>query len=666
MPRPKISISKDDQEQIYVPSLIHKTNLGKEYKGNWDELHNKYWKYYLAEPESKIKTWPWNNACNFMSPMVTVAVDTLNSLYYDAMLSGRPQLVGSGEDGGMSEEDTQLLDEFFFEFVWKKVISLELMGDAWNFDTLIDGTSVASYRWLRDMTVTRTDEVDARPKTRKETRIVNGQELEIDALTGDFNTTTTEIVEAKRANRPVVDILDTAKLHVAPGTKRGIGMEGSLQYPNCPWYFIETWKTVEQARQMRADGYEGLEEEDIEHLVTDRELTEKERTKAEKEEIGQHDPRKILFRVFFERRVLPGKILMPDGESKSQTFEDPKGVAEEVIAWYLPKSKRLSMVMPLSRMYPDNQRPHVDNHHSTVGSFFFSLGVPALLENVMKLDTSATRQLVDHGTLVNKPWAFYEPAKMGLLPSLQNIAPGAMIATEDASGVKIAQFTSRHDFWQLIRVAAQEWQERLTAVTDFTGGRNASLPNSPRTLGGQELMLNQANIAFAHRVALRVIAYKILFRRVKNLYQANAPEELEFEFYNKAQGLINTRKLPRQLLQSKFDFTFRLNPNRAAESASAQQRLALVQNMIFLQQDPESLRAAMSDVYSAENKLDDFNNRIWPKEKIVIQKQQLAAQQAAEAGQPPPPPTPPEPEVDAQLAPTPVPEREFDELAVSL
>jgi len=665
MPRPKIKLN-DEQQEKYVTSLVHKDNLGKEYKGNWDTLHNKYWNYYLAEPESKVKTWPWNNACNFMSPMVTVAVDTLNSLYYDAMLSERPQLIGSGEEGGMSEEDTQLLDEFFFEFVWKKVISLPLMGDAWNFDTLIDGTSVASYRWLKDKTVIRRDETDATPKTRKETAIVDGQKIEIESVTGEFNTTTTEIAEAISADRPVIEILDMAKLYVSPGTKRGIGMEGSLQYPNCPWYFVEQWKTVEQARQMRAMGYEGLEEDDLDNLLTDRELTEKERTKAEKEEIGQHDPRKILFRVFFERRVLPGEIVMPDGEKKTQKFEAPDGVAEEVIAWYLPRSKRLSMVMPLSRMYPDNQRPHIDNHHSTVGSFFFSLGVPALLENVMKLDTSATRQLVDHGTLVNKPWAFYEPAKTGLLPSLQNIAPGSLIATDDASGVKVMQFTSRHDFWQLIRVTAQEWQERLTAVTDFVGGRNAALPNSPRTLGGQNLMLNQANITFAHRVALRVIAYRILFRRIKNLYQANAPEELEFEFYNRAQGLLNVKKLPKQLLHAKFDFTFRLNPNRAAESQSAQNRLALVQNMIFLAQDPEALRAAMSDVYSADNKLDDFNNRIWPKEKIEIQKQQLAAQQAAEQGQPPPPPQPPQ--LQPEAAPLePVPEREdLDELAVVL
>jgi len=661
MPRPKITLTEENQDDLIV-ELRDKSNKGKEYKGNWPELHNRYWKYYLAEPQSKTKTWPWQNACNFMSPMVTVAVDTLNSLEYDAMLSGRPELIGNDE--GMSDEDKQLLDEFFFEFVWKKVLSLELVGDSWNFNTLIDGTSIAGYRWMRDKTVLRTDEIKSSPRTKTETRIVDGQEIEGQFFTGEFNTTTTEVVEAVQADRPVVDILDMEKVFIAPGTKRGLGMEGSLQYPNCPWYFIDSWKTVEQARQMRAQGWEGLEEsgkaeDELEGLKQERELTERERTQAEQDELSQSDPRKILFRVFFMRKVLPATVKMPDGGTETQKYDDADGVPEEIIVWYLPKSKRISLVMPLSRMYPDNQRPHVDNHHSTVGNFFFSLGVPALLEDVMKLDTSATRQLVDHGTLVNKPWAFYEPAKTGLLPSLQSIAPGAMIATEDASGVKVAQFTSRHDFWQLIRVISQEWQERLTNVTDFVGGRNAALPNSPRTLGGQNLMLNQANVAFAHRIALRVIAFKILFRRIKDLYQANAPENLEFDFYNRATGLINSRTLPRQLLQSKFDFSFRLNPNRAQETQSAQNRLALVRNMIFLQQDPEALRAAMSDVYRADGKLDDFNNRIWPKDKLEIQKQQLAAQQGL-------PPAPPEPQSE-ELPPAPVPERDdIEDMAVNL
>jgi len=660
MPRPKITLTEQNKEDL-ASDLADKTNLGIQYKGNWDQLHDQYWKYYLAKPESKVKTWPWPGACPFLSPMITVAVDTLNSLYYDAMLSGRPQLIATDR---LNDEEAELADDFFFEFVWKKIISLERLGDAWNFETLIDGTSVVSYRWNRDKTVIRSTDVTATTKTKKTTRVVNGIEVELDEIVG-FDTETKEIVKVKSAERPIIEVMDMARLFVAPGTKRSLDMEGSLQHPSCPWYFIESYKTKEQARQMREDGYEGLEEDDIEALLGEVELTERERTQSEKEEVGQIDTRKVFFRVFFMRRVLPGKVTHPDGEEKTQSFDDPKGVAEEIIVWYLPKTKEISMVMPLSRMYPDNMRPHIDNHHTTVGNFFFSMGVPAQLENVARLDTSATRQLVDHGTLVNKPFGFYEPARTGLLPSLQTIAPGSLIAVENASGVKMASMTSNHDFWNLIRIIAQEWQERLTAVTDFVGGRNTSLPNSPRTARGQSMMLGQANIAFAHRVALRVIAYRTLFRRIGMLYQNNAPEEMEFETLNRATNNVDSRSMPRRLLSEVKDFTFRLNPNRMQESEGAQQRLSLVMNMVFLAQDPEALRNAMSDVYSAQGKLDDFNNRIWPEEKLEVQKQQLQQQQQQQEA----PAAPEVPEASQELQDVPVQAEEpesLEDLAVNI
>jgi hypothetical protein len=134
-------------------------------------------------------------------------------------------------------------------------------------------------------------------------------------------------------------------------------------------------------------------------------------------------------------------------------------------------------------------------------------------------------------------------------------------------------------------------------------------------------------------VALRVIAYRTLFRRVGMLYQNNAPSEMEFETLNRATNNVDSRSMPRELLSEVKDFTFRLNPNRAQESEAAQRRLALVMNMPFLAQDPEAQRNAMSDVYSSEGKLDDFNNRIWPEEKLQIQSGAPATPGLLEAGQ---------------------------------
>ena len=641
MARPKISISESDLEEKLIPRLDHMTNLGIEYKGGWDQQHDKHWKYFLQQPESEVKTWPWPNACNFMSPMVTVAVDSLNSLYYDAMLTTRPQLIGHSD---LREDETRLLEEFFFDFVWKKQISMELFGDNWNFNTSIDGTSVAGYRWDNDLTVVRTDEVSTDPITERITEPFMGEDMDVEVITG-FNSNIEERVRAEKAGRPVIDVLDMGNLYIAPGTKRSMDLEGSLQWPNCSWYFIDSWKSEEQARQMSSQGSEHLKEEDIEVLLSEKELTDRERTQHQHDKLSQIDPRKILFRIFFMRLVLPGKVEYPDGETKGQTFDSPKGVAEECIVWYLPKSKKISMIMPLSRMYPDNRRPHVDNHHVMVGNFFFSMGVPALLEQVMKLDTSATRQMVDYGALVNKPWAFYEPARTGLLPSMQSIQPGALIAVENAAGVKVPSFAKSHDFWQTIRVVAQEWQERLSNVTDFIGGRNASLPNSPRTFRGQATMLQQANIAFAHRVALRAVGFRIMMRRVKNLYHRNAPPEIEFNYFNSNTGIISNKTISRELLKHDFEFSFKLNPNRALEGEQAQNRLALVMSMPWLGQDPEIARNAMSDVYKAEGKLDDFNSRIWPQDKLEVHIQQTQQQQQQQidpqTGQPMPGAGPP-------------------------
>ncbi len=246
MARPKITLTDANQEDL-APKLDTRTNEHTQYKGSWDQLHDKYWKYYLAKPSSQVKQWPFVGACPFMSPMVTVAVDTLNSLYYDAMLSGRPQLIATDT---INDSQIQLLDDFFFEFVWKKVVSLERLGDSWNFETLIDGTSTVSYRWNKDLTVIRQDEVEANIKTSKTTRVVNGTEIELDEITG-FDSTTTEVVRAERAERPIIDVIDMARLFIAPGTKRSLDMEGSLQHPTCPGYFIESYKSREQARVMR-------------------------------------------------------------------------------------------------------------------------------------------------------------------------------------------------------------------------------------------------------------------------------------------------------------------------------------------------------------------------------------------------------------------------------
>lgn len=144
-------------------------------------------------------------------------------------------------------------------------------------------------------------------------------------------------------------------------------------------------------------------------------------------------------------------------------------------------------------------------------------------------------------------------------------------------------------------------------------------------------MLQQANIAFSHQVALMAIPPRELFRKIHRLHQRHAPEKTEFEFFNEAKGVLTRESIPREAFRPDVDFTFELNPNRQLQTQQAQNRLALVMNMPFLAQNPESARNAMADVYAAEDKLDFFNNKIWPQDRIEVQSGAPAAPGLAEA-----------------------------------
>lgn len=636
--RDEIRLSDDDLQM-----LEHKCSeygmMAESYRGNWAQLHDDYWRAYLAKPEQAIKEFPWPRANNYVAPMVTVAVDTLRSMFYDAMLASKPRVLGGSDDpaSDFTRADAEKLDEYYFKFLYDKQLSLPYLGDDWNLHNLVDGTSVVSAHWRKDRIIKREDDIQVRAKTKTETTEVLGQTVRAEIPDG-FETDVTERSLIDYQQGPEVQIHDMERIYIAPGTKSALAPGGGLQYSACPWYYEERVVSEGQIHQMAFAGHTVLQDQEIRgNLIGEVDLTEREYTQADEETIAPELGPSAICRVYYMRWVMPGEYILPNGDTHTQGFDEPGGYPEEIVVWYWPKIKRISRIVPLSRIRPDNKRPGIDNRYCRVGSFWYGLGVPAKIMQTNKLYTSALRQMIDYGTLQNKPFAFYEPATTGLLPAMQSIQPGSMIPVASARGVQIPRFQGNHQFWQVVENVAQQWMERLTSVTDFTVGRSPSVPNAPRTFRGQSQMLQQANISFSHAVALMAVSYLELFRSIHTLHRRHAPAELEFEFFDKSSGLLTQQTVPRRLFKAGIDFSFELNPNRMQEQQAAQQRLALIQNMPFLSQDPEALRNAMSDVYAAEGKIDDFNTRIWPQEKIDVMNQQMQMQQQGmQAGMAPP------------------------------
>ena len=514
----KITLSSD-QEQELVNKLKTMVEDAEEYKSNYDEWHRDNMRMFLAVPDQEVKEFPWDRASNLFIPLVRVVMEGLLSQIHDAMLATKPRAIGF--EGG-DVQNAKLLSQFYFDYLWQQVLNLAEVGNDWLFHTLLDGTGVVKARWGRDLSVQRSVETVRKPIVEK---VPTGIDDDVEGVIPiDFDLEINEVVSAQHKERPYIDPVNGARLFVAPGTKTG------LQYPDCHWYFEETLLTWPELLQRRAQGYEGIDDELFASLK-EQQVTPQEEEARTFEELSNKDPRKARVLTFFMRLVLPGEIVMPDGETKTQSFMSEAGVEEEVVITMLADVDRIARVVPLARISPNNERPHFDNRYKRLPGQFYALGVPSSMRHLQRMTNSLFNQSVDAGTLQNLPFFFYQPENTGLIPEVGMIRPGAFIPVDDVSSIQERVLVGDRQFYPQAMNMVQQWVERDSSVTDFVLGRNPQNPTAPRTLGQQTQFLQQSNLAFSRLVALMAQPFIKLLRYTHYLYQKHAPEGVEFRAF---------------------------------------------------------------------------------------------------------------------------------------
>jgi len=611
---PKISLSSSRQEEL-IQKLNRMIEEAEEFKGEWDSEHSTFMSMYLAKPDQEVKNWPWRGASNLFLPLTRVTIDSLLAQFYDAMLSQTPTVVGTE---GTDLESAKMLEMFYFEHVWTKLLNLKEIGNDWLFDTLLDGTSAVKVRWNRDETLIRDQNVVMDVRTEKQvTTMFDGQDVEYQKVVG-FDERIVEDITAQRVDRPAVDITDMSRIFVAPSS--GLGM----QWPECPWYYEVSYLTWDELRSRKQHGYDNIDEE-LRSKLAEHDLTGKERTMRDEDEVGQSDPTqtaKVI--VFYMRMALPGEVTRVDGKTKKQNIQfDDAGnqigdaLEEEVEIVYLADTKKIARIIPLTRLYPDGKRPHVDNRFTRLPRHFFGQGIPAKMKHLNRLLNSTFNQMMDYGTLQNMPFFFYEPASTGLLGDMNQLKPGEGVPVLNSGGVNFPRFQGNKDFQLSVLQQVQAWAERDTAVTDFTQGRAASVPNAPRTARGTAMLMQQSNIAFSRMVALMAEQFTELLRRVHVLYQRYAPQELEFKFFNQQTGLFKKTNITRNLFYEDVDFQFQLNPNRLQEQQNNMQMAQFMMSIPYIGQAPQSVRALAKQLYESLGKK-NFD-AIWPEQMMQAQ-----------------------------------------------
>ncbi len=556
-------------------------------KGQWDKLHAEYMRFYLCQPKQDIRTFPWFRANNFFAPVVRSHVDSFNARMFDSMFATMPRVIGIE---GSDIEDAELLSLYYFDFLWNgPVLNLRKIASNWNFDTNLDGTGVVKNRWSRDMFLQRVQAPDTVTSEKSLGEEFAGQPL-VETVT---ETELKETARVKREELPVVETAPVSRLYPAPGSGP------SMQWPECPWFFEDVFRSEADLRVLGQQGFEHMDE--LAEMLKEHEITDSEREQQDYEELGSRQLKKARLRFFFMRLALPGQIELIDDESKSQEFDSKDGFAEEVIVTYLPDmpmEKRVSKVVPLARLRGDNRRPYIDNRYNTLPRVWFGQGMAAKLRKIQTQTNVAFRQMADFGTLRNMPWGLYNPHSTGLLKP-NALKPGAMVPVQDPRGVQFASFSGDHAFQVAWLQLLDRWAERDTAVTDFSQGRTSSQPNAPRTARGTMALLQQSEIQFNHRVSLFVEAYKELFQQVHELHKFNSPEELPFRVLNRKFGTFERRTVNREVFQQELDFQFEINPNRLQDQQNNFQLAELFANYLPLMQQFPPAREFFAKVYKS-------------------------------------------------------------------
>ena len=261
-----------------------------------------------------------------------------------------------------------------------------------------------------------------------------------------------------------------------------------LQYPQSRYVAQELWRTWDDLQRMKARGYEVPDQEDQFEKGRTREWTDRRRQEAERNEqtLDMGEGFWTLAIESYERFRL----------------EDKGGLEEDVIVTWLPdaeESKSLMRVVRLADVFPVLDRPYRPFFNITLWPQprqWMGLNVPDRLKSLQNVLNRLHEQCINYGELSMLPFYFYNAYMTGDLPDLRTVRPGQGVPVMDPAGIQFSPSRSmnRH-FVELIQLF-QAAVERDTHTNDFSMGRQADRPNTPRTLGATALIMQAGKQAF--------------------------------------------------------------------------------------------------------------------------------------------------------------------------
>lgn len=166
----------------------------------------------------------------------------------------------------------------------------------------------------------------------------------------------------------------------------------------------------------------------------------------------------------------------------------------ELLVRYLPKVSMIVGVQDRRDLYPRMKKrtPFLDIGLVKDGSYW-SPGLGEMLEDLQSEATINHALFRRIGMISAGPVILYTPAS-GFDPDTFQVRGGEAIPTKDPAGVKVVQFPANMEYPTAMGQLVKTIAELVTGFNDQTVGQQIDRPNAPKTLGGQMLLAEGANV----------------------------------------------------------------------------------------------------------------------------------------------------------------------------
>lgn len=234
-----------------------------------------------------------------------------------------------------------------------------------------------------------------------------------------------------------------------------------------------------------------------------------------------------------------------------RTFDiDNDGWAEEIVTWTALAGKTLLGWDYLDNVNATGKRPFVKAVFMPLPNRWYGISLPEMVRDIQDETTVMHNQRVDNGTLTNLPWFIGRASSMNKA-NLNELRPGEGIYVDNPqTDIVFPQMRSNTNFGFQEESLLNQYNEKLTGVTDLALGRQPNRVGATRTATGVASLLSESGLRFKIFMVRFQEFWRQIFEHVLALDQQYLPPGKEF----RVTGMPETiRLMDREAIAGKFD-----------------------------------------------------------------------------------------------------------------